>query len=549
MPDPKKPPRPRLFIASSVKGKDIADAIHANLDRDAEVTPWYAGHFGLSKTTLADLVRASTTNDFAAFVLHPEDLATIKGQTTLTVRDNVLFEWGLFVGAIGIERCFAVVPRDVPFHLPSDVAGYTPAEYDADRSDDNLEAALNPASAAIRKTIKQLGRLHKADSSSPTPRALPPSPVVTAALAGPAPPPPSAPAPTPKASFNPARSLNDPSAVVNPEASKAAESLAPGWGTTAPNPSVAERLGANPEALAVMDAVVAKSPDPARALLEIASGRATSADILAIYGPNIPASPVLPRAAAAIDRLKASAVTVREMRDQSPTLTRASEEVLDRIRNGEPGEVRGRGNPNGPTAREMLAKLDDLPSVKSGAGFQPSIHSFPQDERPAIQAALAVLGGMPEGTYRLSDFANRANLGPSEVKPAIKAAAKIFRRAIGFAGLGREERFTLEAPAKETSPQVRVPVPPPHSPSTERTEPPARRRVSARDLLPRLTQDQVIEARRGLRTVEFKHEGTFTRFSEATGIPVSHVREAIAEAGDELAREYEFTATTFKRTS
>lgn len=97
------------------------------------------------------------TVDFAIFVFTPDDLATIRDQKKLIVRDNVLFELGLFIGTLGKQRCFIVKPRDAELHFPTDLLGLTPADYDGNRSDSDLASAVNHPCVLIKKEVADLG--------------------------------------------------------------------------------------------------------------------------------------------------------------------------------------------------------------------------------------------------------------------------------------------------------------------------------------------------------------------------------------------------------
>jgi hypothetical protein len=157
--------KPRLFIASSVESLPIADAINVNLDYDFEITVWKNGTFKLSSTAIDDLVQKSSAVDFSLFIFTPEDIASIRGRNEHVVRDNVIFEMGLFIGAIGKARSFILKPRDVEMHLPTDLLGVTPADYDANRTDGDLVSATNKACSLIKSEVGRIGLINHASLS------------------------------------------------------------------------------------------------------------------------------------------------------------------------------------------------------------------------------------------------------------------------------------------------------------------------------------------------------------------------------------------------
>lgn len=157
--------KPRLFIASSVESLVIAEAVNVNLDHEFEVTIWKNGTFKLSSNTVDDLVEKSSTVDFALFIFAPDDIATIRSRNEHVVRDNVLFEMGLFIGAIGKERAFILKPRGEVMHLPTDLLGTTPADYDSQRTDNDLVSATNRACSLIKSEVERIGIINHASLS------------------------------------------------------------------------------------------------------------------------------------------------------------------------------------------------------------------------------------------------------------------------------------------------------------------------------------------------------------------------------------------------
>lgn len=95
--------------------------------------------------------------DFGIFVFSPNDMLDMRGKLLKAPRDNVVYELGLFSGALGTERCFFVVPRDVEVHLPSDLLGLTAGTYDSSRPVGEIRTALLPFCNDVIIRVKSLG--------------------------------------------------------------------------------------------------------------------------------------------------------------------------------------------------------------------------------------------------------------------------------------------------------------------------------------------------------------------------------------------------------
>lgn len=149
--------KPRLFVGSTVKSLTLARAIQTELSYDFEVTIWSQGIFKLSNSTLEDLENALNNYDCGVFVFSPDDILKIRNRRYKAVRDNVIFELGLFIGKLGKNRVFFLVPeKSDELHLPSDLLGIKPGKY-FDRRDGNLQAAVAPFCDEVRQRAKEFG--------------------------------------------------------------------------------------------------------------------------------------------------------------------------------------------------------------------------------------------------------------------------------------------------------------------------------------------------------------------------------------------------------
>lgn len=150
------PERPSVFVGSSGEGRRIAEHVQLLLDDDCEVEIWSQGTFGLGESGLASLVGALGRFDFAVLVVTAGDAVSTRGQSHRAPRDNVLFELGLFMGALGPARTFMLTDRSKSPELPSDLAGVARAEFTPHASG-NLAAALGAPCTKIREAIVRLG--------------------------------------------------------------------------------------------------------------------------------------------------------------------------------------------------------------------------------------------------------------------------------------------------------------------------------------------------------------------------------------------------------
>ncbi len=147
---------PRLFIISSVEALEVASELQRGLDRDVLSTVWTDGVFFAGGYSLEALEKAVGDSDFAVAIAQPDDIVESKGKRSPTLRDNVLFELGLFMGKLSRYRTILVHPRVKDLKLPTDLQGLTLLSYEpCDPAD--LPSRLGPVCTSIRMLVKNLG--------------------------------------------------------------------------------------------------------------------------------------------------------------------------------------------------------------------------------------------------------------------------------------------------------------------------------------------------------------------------------------------------------
>ena len=155
--------RPKVFVGSSREGQDVARAVRQQLKDLAEVTLWSDSTFKPGGNTLETLAKDLLNYDFAILAITADDTATIRSAAYPVPRDNVVFEAGLFIGALGRARTFLVYDADAAPRLPSDLSGVTRAPFTR-HSGGNLVASVGEATDDIRTAIIELGPFIALDS-------------------------------------------------------------------------------------------------------------------------------------------------------------------------------------------------------------------------------------------------------------------------------------------------------------------------------------------------------------------------------------------------
>ena len=165
--------KPTLFIGSSTQRKSIAYGLKKMLSDCTDVTVWdEAPEFAMGESLLGSLIKVGEFYDFAILVFGKDDCTMMGGIPCPTVRDNVLFELGLFIGLIGRERAFWLSPRgaNAPA-LPSDLDGIVHLEYNEPELTDH-DAILESLAETRPRIYQPISKLNFRNEVVPLRRAL-----------------------------------------------------------------------------------------------------------------------------------------------------------------------------------------------------------------------------------------------------------------------------------------------------------------------------------------------------------------------------------------
>lgn len=114
--------KPRIFIGSSADNLSTLKIISGSLSTIGNCIEW-PDAFTQNKSNLDSLMIQTRLSDFSVLLAMKEDIAIKKGKSVSIARDNIIFEFGLFLGSTGINKAFLIAEEEID--LPSDLDGIT----------------------------------------------------------------------------------------------------------------------------------------------------------------------------------------------------------------------------------------------------------------------------------------------------------------------------------------------------------------------------------------------------------------------------------------
>ena len=155
----------RIFIGSSTEGLSIAQKVKDFLATDFECSIWTDDIFEYNENYLETLLKEANLFDYGILVFTKDDFTKSRDKYFNSPRDNVVFEFGLFLGRLGRDNAFILQEENVK--LPSDLWGITHATFKYKKSKilrftKNVsldEASLNESLSKIKRQIHEKNHL------------------------------------------------------------------------------------------------------------------------------------------------------------------------------------------------------------------------------------------------------------------------------------------------------------------------------------------------------------------------------------------------------
>jgi hypothetical protein len=148
----------RLFIASTANQLAIAQKIESFLSPEYRCKLWIAETFEPGASALESLLSEVRNTDFALILLTADDRTVLNADlnenaTVEVPRDNLIFEAGLFLSALGRQRVALCVENPPKVKLPTDLSGQNMIEFSIDQNINSLN--FQHVISGLANTVKR----------------------------------------------------------------------------------------------------------------------------------------------------------------------------------------------------------------------------------------------------------------------------------------------------------------------------------------------------------------------------------------------------------
>lgn len=148
------------FVGSSTEGLGYANALVEHLTAAGITCELWPLAFDIGKTAVEALEDALNRHSFAVLIATADDLTTSRRKARMAPRDNVVLEFGLFVGRLRRERAFLLIEEtDKGVKLPSDLLGVTLGPFRSRKGKQARKNSMRAPAAKVAAQIEKLGPL------------------------------------------------------------------------------------------------------------------------------------------------------------------------------------------------------------------------------------------------------------------------------------------------------------------------------------------------------------------------------------------------------
>lgn len=146
--------KPRIFIGSSSEGLDVAKRVKDFFKENYDCYLWTDNIFKNNESFLETLVKSASLFDFGFMVFSADDELIVRDTHFESARDNVLFEYGLFLGRVGLDRAFVIAQQEAK--IPTDLLGITNTRYEVKFDAEGNKVATDSLEIGLAKLKKQI---------------------------------------------------------------------------------------------------------------------------------------------------------------------------------------------------------------------------------------------------------------------------------------------------------------------------------------------------------------------------------------------------------